>query len=90
MKIYREIFMEDFTSIPLITQITLFGCGICVLLYCFYQFIRNYATYRIIGRWIESHDKRYDRFTYEYIFTPNTHNWYGLKFPREKDYENIC
>lgn len=57
-----------------------------VLIYCFYQLVRNHAVYRIRKKWILSDDERWYKYSYEFMFDRSKHNWHGIKFPRESDY----
>lgn len=58
------------------------------LIYSVYQTYRNYAVYNIIIKWINDSDNRYHLYTYEYMMEANKHNWYGLTFPKESQYEH--
>ena len=56
--------------------------------YIFYQMFRNEEVYKIVTKWVDN--KKYDRcekYSYDYMMKPNRCNWYGLKWPNEKDYE---
>ena len=49
---------------------------------------RNEEVYKIVTKWVDN--KKYDRcekYSYDYMMKPNRCNWYGLKWPNEKDYE---
>ena len=62
--------------------------GICLagMVYSFYQLARNNAVYEIRHKWICSDDKRWDEYTYDFMFDPKLHNWMGLRWPKEKNY----
>ena len=54
--------------------------------YALYQLIRNEFIYRIRVEWIKTDDKRWYKYSYDFMFEPSSHNWFGLKFPTEKDF----
>lgn len=56
------------------------------LLYCTYQLIRNAMVYKIRVKWIYSNDKRYYKYSYDYMFEPHKRNWYGLKLPFDSSF----
>lgn len=59
---------------------------ICV--YFVYQLIRNQKVYNIRIKWLRNDElDRHMRYTYNEMMDPNKKNWYGLKFPNEKDYQ---
>lgn len=58
-----------------------------VLIYCLYQLIRNRVIFDIHSRWIKSGDPKWYKYDYNFMLDSNKHNWWGLKFPREKDYK---
>ena len=57
-------------------------------IYVVYQIKRNEAVFKIRMKWINTYQfNRHDRWSYEYMVDPNKSNWYGLKYPKEKDYK---
>jgi len=58
-----------------------------VLIYCLYQLLRNEATYKIVRNWLDSDDKRYYRYSYDFIFDPSRHNRFGFQFPKESNFK---
>lgn len=63
--------------------------GICVLavIYSFYQMARNDKVFNIRRKWILESDERWLKYSYSTMFEPKQENWYGLKFPNEKDFQ---
>ena len=57
-----------------------------VLLYCYYQLCRNHTIFNIRNIWIDNDDDRWYKYTYDYMMDPKLNNWFGLKYPRDKDY----
>jgi len=65
-----------------------FACiSVLSIIYCVYQLIRNEYTYKLVSKWTDQRSYKYSKYSYEYIMDAKMHNWYGLKFPRDKDYE---
>ena len=62
------------------------GILVLALIYCFYQLARNQKVYKIRINWIIKNDPRWDKHTYDDMFKPSLKNWFGLKFPNEKDF----
>jgi len=60
--------------------------AIYFFIYCFYQIIRNTKIFIIRGKWIETSDKRWHEYSYNYMFIPSIHNYFGLKYPNDKDF----
>lgn len=58
-----------------------------VFIYGFYQFARNDKIYAIKIKWINNKEQKNDKYSYNYMFGPSKHNWYGLKFPAESDFK---
>ena len=57
-------------------------------LYTSYQFARNNKVFEIRLKWIDTRQSnRLKRWSYDYIYKPKKSNWYGLKYPNEKDYK---
>lgn len=59
---------------------------ILIAIYYIYQMLRNKIIFLIRKRWIENNDDNWHKLTYQYMLDPKRHNWYGLKFPKEKHY----
>lgn len=59
---------------------------ITIAIYYIYQMLRSEAVFLIRSRWIESNNDNWDKYTYQYMLDPKRHNWYGLKFPKEKHF----
>ena len=57
------------------------------LFYIYFQLKRNDETYKLVGKWIDEDDERYYMYSYEYIFKPSKHNWFGLKIPKDSDFK---
>jgi len=63
-------------------------CILCsVLVYAFLQLVRNQIVFNIRHKWIENSDKRWHVYSYDYMFNPKKHNWFGLRWPKEKHYK---
>ena len=60
--------------------------SVLVFAYGVYQLIRNEFVYRIRAEWFKRDDKRWYKYSYDFMFEPSSHNWFGLKFPTEKDF----
>ena len=56
-------------------------------IYCIYQILRNRKIYKIRVKWIYSDDKRQYKYTYEKMFKPSFNNYFGFKYPNEKDFK---
>ena len=74
------------TIILIILVILIIICIIGVL-YCLYQLERNRQIYKIVTKWVNQDDERYYNYSYNYMADPSKHNWYGLKYPKDKHYE---
>ncbi len=56
-------------------------------LYCLYQLIRNQKIYRIRMKWIDKRNwHSYHKYSYNDMMFPCKDNWYGLKWPTERQY----
>jgi hypothetical protein len=64
-------------------------CSVCIIamIYVVYQLLRNKEVFLIRINWVNLDDNRESQYTYEYMFYPAKHNWYGLKWPKEKDFK---
>ena len=56
------------------------------LIYTVYQGFRNDKVLKIRLNWIWTMDMRRYRYTYDEMFKPSLKNWFGLKWPRDKDF----
>lgn len=62
-------------------------CCIAIF-YLIYQHIRIVKSIEIRKRWaLLRNEKKRDKYHIEYMVYPKKHNWYGLRWPREKDYK---
>jgi len=70
-------------------KITIIAISILALfaLYCVYQIVRDEAVYNIRHNWIYSEDKRWYKYTYNYMHDPSKHNWFGLRFPKDSHFK---
>ena len=73
--------------------ITLIIVLLILLFYAFYQFIRNQyqfirnqKVFEIRARWIDDKDDRWFKYSYDFMYNPKGHNWYGLRYPKDKHY----
>jgi len=57
-----------------------------IFIYLFYQFARNEAVFKIRLKWINEDDKRWETWSYDQMYAPSRHNWYGIKYPKEFHY----
>ena len=55
-------------------------------LYGVYQILRNEAIYQIRTKWNIEDDRRWYKYSYDYMHSPSKQNWYGLKWPRESNF----
>ena len=60
--------------------------GIIIIIYNGYQLIRTHRLSVIRRKWINTDDKRWHKYSYEYMFNPSKHNLYGFKFPKDKQF----
>lgn len=62
---------------------------LAVLIYIFglYQVFRINVITSIRLKWIDIQDERIKRYTFKDMFNFKKCNWFGLKYPREKDYK---
>ena len=58
-----------------------------IILYLFYQLIRNTKVFLIRDKWLFSFDNRIDKYTYEEMFLPSPKNIFGFKFPQDKHFK---
>ena len=71
----------------IVTLTIIFAIAVLALIYCLIQLTRNSMIYIIRMRWIEEGDSRLSKYTYDYMFKANKHNWYGLRLPKEHRYK---
>lgn len=60
-----------------------------IILYYVYQSIRNDKIYKIRRNWTETDDHRWYTYPYDYMLNPNKHNWFGLRYPRDKQFKTL-
>ena len=56
-------------------------------LYCGYQLLRNEQVYKIKLGWIYNRDPRNDKYSYDYMFWPSSSNFFGLQWPKDKNFK---
>ena len=64
-----------------------FGILCFVFVYGVLQLVRNQVVYNIRHKWIYNSDERWHIYSYDYMFNPKKHNWFGLRWPKEKHYK---
>lgn len=75
-------------SILAIIFISLAVVSCILLLYSLYQLCRNEKVYQIQMKWLDNDEfDRLNKHSYDYMMDANKKNWFGLKYPNEKDYE---
>jgi hypothetical protein len=57
-----------------------------LILYYYYQERRNNEVYKIRNKWVHKDDERWEKYSYDEMYDPSPLNWYGLKWPKEKDF----
>ena len=75
--------MEGFIATVLIIIVEVW---ILAIAYCVYQLARNEAIYNIRKNWIDTNDKRHDKYSYVDMHNPCINNWIGIKYPKDKHY----
>lgn len=70
-----------------VIDIIILTIGLVAILYCIYQLGRNQEIFNIRIKWIDDDDLRHEKYTYESMLWPNRNNWFGLKYPKDKDYK---
>ena len=58
-----------------------------VLFYCLYQILRNNKVYNIRTKWTSQRSELWYKYTYDEMYIPSRKNWYGFKYPNEKDFK---
>ena len=71
----------------LVSGVLLLALSILELWYLIYQRHRCDAIMGIFYLWIIKQDPRYFDYTFEEMYNPTLKNWFGLKWPREKDFK---
>ena len=68
--------------------ITLFVVIICIfgIIYSSIQIKRVNRVYKIREKWIDSHNNKYEKYSYDDMLKGNKNNWYGIKMPKEEDF----
>ena len=54
----------------------------------FFQIRRDDEIVKIREHWILTKDKRLDHYSHDYMYKPKWNNLFGLKFPKENDYQD--
>lgn len=57
------------------------------ILFYAYQSVRSDAISKIRKKWILSNDVRWSKYTGMQMLNIKKSNWFGLKYPKEKDYK---
>ena len=72
------------------TNWILLSAILILIVYVIYQSFRSSAVFFIRITWGLNNNHKSDfkllRYSANYMFWPKLNNWFGLKFPREKDY----
>ena len=55
--------------------------------YCLYQLLRNQEVFRIRTEWTYERSELWHKYTYDEMMNPSRKNWYGFKYPNEKDFK---
>jgi hypothetical protein len=76
----------NWIDVGLSLGITLMSISCIGIIHCSYQMKRNREVYDIRTEWILSNDDRLHKYTYDDMYEPNKHNWFGLKFTKAKHY----
>lgn len=64
------------------------GIALISMIYLVYQIIRNEKVYRIRMVWLgDSNFSKLERYSYEYMYVPSKHNWWGLKYPTKSNFK---
>lgn len=74
-------------NIALSILIILFVISGLGLIYTYIQILRTNAAEVIILSWLNTNDKRYQRYSFHDILKPNRQNWWGLKIPKNKNFK---
>lgn len=61
--------------------------GVILIIYTIYQLFRNEEVFKIRVMWILTDDERWSRYSYKKMFDPNLDNWFGLRWPSDKNYK---
>lgn len=73
--------MNNYTLYSILVFLTL------VVIYYIYQMLRNEIVFKIRENWIMTEKwELHSKISYNFMQDPNKINWYGLKYPNEKDY----
>ena len=62
---------------------------VCIfeIIYNSIQIKRINMVYKIREKWINSHNDKYDKYSYGDMLKGNKNNWYGIKMPKEEDFK---
>ena len=77
------------TTLIIFLIITLLFSIVCifVIIYSSIQIKRVNRVYKIREKWINSHNDKYDKYSYGDVLKGNKNNWYGIKMPKEEDFK---
>ena len=69
--------------------ITLLFSVVCIfgIIYSSIQIKRVNRVYKIREKWIDSHNNKYGKYSYDDMLKGNKNNWYGIKMPKEEDFK---
>ena len=68
----------------MITGLLIVLCYICV--WALFGLVRNNRVYNIRIKWINTTDKRHDKYTYDSMLKLNRKNRFGWKIPKDSDF----
>ena len=57
-----------------------------ILVWALFGLVRNNRVYNIRIKWINTTDKRHDKYTYDSMLKINRKNWFGWKLPKDSDF----
>ena len=55
--------------------------------YTMLQIVRHELIHKIQETWIKNRNDLYNKYSYDFMFNPSRHNWFGLLIPREKHFK---
>ena len=71
----------------IILRIILIVVFLIVAAISIYQTKRSDKVFDIRLNWIGNGEwDKLRKYTWKYMYKPNKHNWYGIKYPKETDY----
>ena len=54
--------------------------------YLIYQLERNYKVLKIRKKWYYNDNPKLKKYSFDEMLDPNKKNWFGFKYPNEKDF----